>query len=226
MILVIMGPPAAGKGTQAKAIARQQKIAHLSTGDMLRGAIAEGGIIGQRIKPVMEAGGLVADALVIEVVANRINRSDCANGFILDGFPRTLTQAQALSDLLAVRGRKLDGVIALDIEDDLLIERVAGRFTCANAACGEGYHEQFKPPAVAGKCDKCGGTTFTRRPDDNAATMRSRLEAYHAETAPLLQHYLAAGLLRKVDGTGAIESVTAAIDKAIVALGVAGHQAA
>jgi adenylate kinase len=226
MILVVMGPPAAGKGTQAKEISRRRQLAQLSTGEMLRGAIATGNAIGLQSKPVMAAGGLVADAIVIEVVANRINQPDCTNGFILDGFPRTLTQAQALSDLLSVRQRKLDGVIALRIDDEVLVERVTGRFTCADTACGEGYHERFKAPAAAGICDRCGGRTFVRRPDDNAEAMRARLAAYHAETAPLLGYYAAAGLLHIVDAAATIGDVAAAIDRVIAGLPVARAQGA
>lgn len=218
MILVVMGPPGAGKGTQAMEIARRRSLAHLSTGDMLRSAVAAGDAVGLRAKPMMAAGELVSDAVMIELVANRINQADCARGFILDGFPRTRVQAQALADLLSVRGRKLDAVIDLKIDDTLLIDRVAGRFTCANDACREGYHDRYKPTAKTGVCDKCGGTSFKRRPDDNAETMRVRLAAYQAETAPLQAFYESGGLLHTVDASGGIDEVATAVDRVVNAL--------
>lgn len=213
MILILLGPPGAGKGTQAKEIARRRHIVQLSTGDMLRAAIAAGSAIGLKAKSVMAAGGLVADDIVIGIIADRIEQTDCAGGFILDGFPRTLAQASALEDMLKAKKRKLAAVVEMKVDDDVLVERVAGRYTCANKACGEGYHDTYKKPKKAGVCDVCGSKDFTRRPDDNADTVRARLFAYYKETSPLVGYYYAKGLLRGVDAMASIEDVGAAIDK-------------
>lgn len=206
MRAILLGPPGAGKGTQAARLAARYGLAHLSTGEMLRAAVAAGTEVGRRAKSIMDAGELVPDDVMIALVAERIDQPDCAAGFVLDGFPRTMAQAEALDDLLAERERPLDAVVELVVEDDALVERISGRFACA--ACGAGYHDRFKPTRVAGVCDACGGTEFTRRADDNAETVRARLEAYHAQTAPLLPYYRAKGLLATVDGMPEIDEVS------------------
>lgn len=215
MKLVLLGPPGAGKGTQAKLLAQWHGVIQLSTGDMLRAAVAAGTPLGLEAKTIMERGGLVSDQIVIGLIADRIDQADCAVGFVLDGFPRTLTQAEALDRLLTERGTSLDVVIELRVDDEQLVERIAGRYTCAN--CGEGYHDVFKPTAKAEVCDKCGATTFVRRADDNAETVRSRLAAYHAQTAPLIDYYRRRGRLKSVDGMAGIGAVAAAIDRALEA---------
>ena len=213
MKLILLGPPGAGKGTQAKLIEEKRGLVQLSTGDMLRAAVAAGTEVGKKAKAVMEAGELVSDDIVIGIISDRIDEPDCASGFILDGFPRTVAQAEALDKLLEEKGMKLDTVIEMKVDDDRLVERITGRFTCAG--CGEGYHDKFKKPAVEGVCDKCGGTEFKRRPDDNEETVRNRLAAYHAQTAPLIDYYGAKGILQSVDGMASIDEVTRQIDEAL-----------
>jgi adenylate kinase len=214
MRLVLLGPPGAGKGTQAERIKARCGIAHLSTGDMLREAVAAGTAVGRRAKAIMDAGRLVSDDVINRLVAERIAEPDCARGFILDGFPRTLAQAQALDALLNDRGERLDAVLELAVDDDALVERISGRFACAK--CGAGYHDRFRQPKVAGVCDVCGSREFVRREDDKAETVRARLEAYHAQTAPLLPYYRKKGLLAVVDGMAGIDEVTAEIFEKIV----------
>ena len=210
MRLILLGPPGAGKGTQAKRLSARHGIPQLSTGDMLRAAIANGTETGKRAKAVMDAGKLVSDEIVNGIVAERIEADDARGGFILDGYPRTLEQADAIARLLDERGTPLEHVVELRVDDDALVDRVAGRFTCAN--CGEGYHDTFKRPAAAGVCDVCGSTEFKRRPDDNAETMRTRLAAYYKETAPLVGYYYAKGMLRRLDGMGEIDEVANEIE--------------
>jgi len=208
--IILMGPPGGGKGTQAKRIEEKHQIPQLSTGDMLRAAVKAGSEVGKKAKAVMDAGQLVSDELVVAIIADRIKESDCAKGFILDGFPRTIPQAEALDKLLKSKHMGLDAVIEVQVPDALLIERITGRYTCAK--CGEGYHDKFKQPKKTGVCDKCGGTEFTRRADDNAETVKSRLKAYHDLTAPLLPYYDRQGLLKVVDGDRDINVVTAELE--------------
>ncbi len=213
MRLILLGPPGAGKGTQAAWLKETYAIPQLSTGEMLREAVAKGTEVGREAKSVMEAGRLVSDDIINRIVAERIDQPDAANGFILDGFPRTIPQAEALDRMLAERGLTLDAVIEMKVDNQALVERIAGRFSCAK--CGTGYHDTFKPTKVPGVCDVCGATEFVRRKDDNAETVAERLAAYEAQTAPLLPYYRGKGLVRTVDGMAAIDDVTAAIGRAL-----------
>lgn len=217
MRLVLLGPPGAGKGTQAQWLKERYGVPQLSTGDMLREAVARGTEVGRQAKAVMERGELVSDSIINAIVAERIDQPDCARGFVLDGFPRTIAQAEALDSMLAARGQKLDAVIEIRVEVEALVERIAGRFACAK--CGAGYHDRFKRPKVDGVCDVCGGTEFTRRKDDTAEAVRTRLQAYEAQTAPLLPYYRERGLLRTVDGMLPIGEVTAAIGRVLEGIG-------
>jgi adenylate kinase len=213
MNLVLLGPPGAGKGTQAERIKTRYGLAHLSTGDMLREAVAAGTEVGRQAKAIMDAGRLVPDDVMIRLVAERIVQPDCAKGFILDGFPRTLAQAEALDRLLAERGLRLDAVVEFEVDDEALVERISGRFACAK--CGANYHDRFRPTKTREVCDVCGSTEFVRRQDDNAKTVRARLDAYHAQTAPLLPYYRNKGLLVRVDGMAEIDRVTDQLFKTI-----------
>ncbi len=208
-VLILLGPPGAGKGTQARMLEEDFGLVQLSTGDLLRAAVAAGTEAGRQAKAVMEAGQLVSDDIVLAVLKDRMAAPDVAKGIILDGFPRTAGQAAALDGLLEAAGQKVTAAVSLEVDDEAMVGRVAGRFTCA--ACGEGYHDEFKRPALAGACDKCGGTAFKRRADDNAETVRERLQAYHAQTAPLIAHYEGQGVLQRVDAMGSIAAIRAAL---------------
>ena len=212
-VLILLGPPGAGKGTQARMLEEKFGLVQLSTGDLLRGAVAAGTEAGKAAKAVMEAGQLVSDEIVIAVLKDRLADDDVTNGVILDGFPRTTAQAEALDALLGERGQKINAAISLEVEDEAMVERVSGRYTCAK--CGEGYHDSFKQPKVAGVCDNCGGTEFKRRADDNAETVRSRLEAYHAQTAPLIAFYQERGQLKEVAAMGAIGDIAATLSEIV-----------
>jgi adenylate kinase len=213
MNLVLLGPPGAGKGTQAKRLQDLRGLFQLSTGDMLRAAVAAGTELGRKAGDIMERGELVPDDLVIGLIAERMDADKDGNGFILDGFPRTIGQAEALDRLLEARGKQIDRVVVLDVDDDKLVERITGRFTCA--MCGEGYHDLYKRPKVEGVCDVCGGTTFTRRKDDTEEVVRARLKAYHEQTELLIGYYEEQGKVRSVDGMADIETVQKEIDQAL-----------
>jgi adenylate kinase len=217
MNLVLLGPPGAGKGTQAKLLEDSRSLVKLSTGDMLRAAVAAGTELGRKAGDIMERGELVPDDLVIKLIAERIDAKGGVKGFILDGFPRTIAQAEALDRLLKARGKRLDRVIVMEVDDDALVERIAGRFACAD--CGEGYHDLYKIPKLPGVCDRCGSTQFVRRRDDNEAVVRSRLKAYHAQTEPLIDYYTRQGKVRAVDGMADIATVQEEIDQALESAG-------
>ncbi len=209
MILILLGPPGAGKGTQAKRLGETRGLVQLSTGDMLRAEVAAGTALGRQAKQIMDAGKLVPDEVIIGMIEGRLSRSGAGRGAILDGFPRTVAQAQALDAMLSKLGRRIDHVIELKVDEAALIDRIAGRFTCAK--CGAGYHDRFKPTAKSGVCDNCGGTEFVRREDDNPETMKTRLEAYRKQTAPILPYYQARKLVRQVDGMAPVETVATQI---------------
>lgn len=212
-VLILLGPPGAGKGTQARILEEDFGLVQLSTGDLLRAAVAAGTEAGLKAKAVMEAGALVSDDIVLAILRDRLEASDVAKGIILDGFPRTDGQAQALDGLLAQAGQRVNAAISLDVEDEAMVGRVAGRYTCGT--CGEGYHDEFKHPAQAGVCDKCGSSAFKRRADDNAETVRERLKAYHAQTAPLISYYDAKGVLERIDAMGDIASIRTSLGQIV-----------
>ncbi|MFZ1340749.1 MAG: adenylate kinase [Paracoccaceae bacterium] len=208
-VVILLGPPGAGKGTQARMLEEDFGLVQLSTGDLLRAAVAAGTEAGKQAKAVMEAGQLVSDEIVLAILRDRMAAQDVTRGVILDGFPRTSAQAAALDALLEANGQKVTAAISLEVDDEAMVGRVSGRYTCA--ACGEGYHDEFKQPAKAGTCDKCGGTGFKRRADDNAETVRERLNAYHAQTAPLIAYYDGHGVLERIDAMGSIAEIRAAL---------------
>lgn len=210
MNIILLGPPGAGKGTQAKLLEEKYGMVQIATGDMLRAAIKRGAPLGLEAKKVMDAGKLVPDELMIRMIEARISQPDCAKGYILDGFPRTVPQAKALDEMLYTHDQKLDAVVELMVDEPALIERVSGRFTCSN--CGTGYHDKFKPTQVPSVCDKCGSKEFTRRSDDNAETMKTRLQAFREQTAPILPYYRQKGVLHQVDGMESVEQVQASLE--------------
>ncbi|MFK7835023.1 MAG: adenylate kinase [Sulfitobacter sp.] len=212
-VLILLGPPGAGKGTQARMLEEAHGLIQLSTGDLLRAAVAAGTPAGKQAKAVMEAGDLVSDAIVIAILRDRLEEPDCAGGVILDGFPRTTVQAEALDALLDDTGQCINAAISLEVEDAAMVTRISGRFTCGG--CGEGYHDTFKPTATPDTCDHCGATQMQRRADDNAETVAQRLEAYHAQTAPLIDYYETKGALSRVPAMGAIDDIAAALNTVV-----------
>jgi len=208
--VILLGPPGAGKGTQAKRLEEKHGLVQLSTGDMLRAERSSGSELGRKVQAIMDAGALVSDDVMIAMIENRIAAPDCAKGFILDGFPRTVPQAEALDAMLARRGLKLDHVIEMVVDDKALIDRIAGRFSCSR--CGASYHDKYKRPKVEGVCDVCGNRDFVRRADDKPEAVAVRLEAYKRQTAPILPYYRARGILRQVDGMAGIDEVTRQIE--------------
>lgn len=215
MNVILLGPPGAGKGTQSRLLMDKHGLVQLSTGDMLREAVASGSEAGKRIKEIIDRGDLVTDEVVIDLISERLDELGSDQGAIFDGFPRTLGQADALEALLTEKKLGLRGVIEMRCDDEILVERVVGRFTCGN--CGEGYHRAFKKPAKEGVCDKCGHSDMQRRDDDNEDSFRTRLLNYYRDTSPLIGYYHAKDALRPVDGTAEIDEVTKQIDAAIAA---------
>ena len=210
MNIILLGPPGAGKGTQASRLEQERGMVQLSTGDMLRAAVKAGTEIGRMADDIMKAGKLFPDDLMSQIVGARLDARDTEQGVIFDGYPRTQGQAEALDSLLAERGRRLDHVIELSVDEDALVDRITGRFSCAK--CGEGYHDRYKLPQIEGRCDVCAASDFKRRPDDNAETVRQRLAEYRAKTAPILPYYESRGLVRRVDGMAPIAQVNGAIE--------------
>jgi adenylate kinase len=213
-VYILLGPPGAGKGTQARLLEERFGLVQLSTGDLLRRAVAEGTEAGRRAGPVMEAGGLVTDEIVLAILRDRLSSRDCRRGVVLDGFPRTAVQAEALDAMLVETGQRIDAAMSLEVNDAAMVDRIAGRFTCAG--CGEGYHDTHKPLRRPDSCDACGGAEMTRRADDRAETVAARLAAYHAQTAPLIAHYARAGVLRRVDAMRQIKDVAESLAESVV----------
>jgi adenylate kinase len=219
MNLILLGPPGAGKGTQAKRLEQRHGLTQLATGDMLRAAVASGSALGRRVKSIMDSGQLVPDDIVIEVIEARIAAPEAKNGVILDGFPRTIPQAEALDAMFGRHGMKLDHVILMEVDEATLVERLAGRFTCRS--CGASYHERYNRPLVEGVCNACGGTEFEYRADDRPEAVAARFEVYRRQTEPILPYYRAKGILRTIDGMADIDAVTAAIERVLRGEGAA-----
>ena len=213
MNIILLGPPGAGKGTQAKRLETERGLKQLSTGDMLRAAVAAGSEIGKKAKAIMDRGDLVSDDVVVSIIADRLDKPDVKKGFILDGFPRNTVQAEALDKMLTSKKLKIDAVIEMKVDDEALIERITGRYACAK--CGKGYHDRFERPKSEGTCDVCGSHEFIRRPDDNEATVRGRLEVYNKQTAPLIDYYGKKGNLRTIDGMAGIPDVRRQIEEVL-----------
>ena len=213
MNIILLGPPGSGKGTQAKRIEQTYGLVQLSTGDMLRATTASGTEFGRRVKAIMDSGQLVSDDIMIQMIDDRIVQPDCSKGFILDGFPRNVPQAKALDAMLAKHHLKLDHVILFEVGEAALVDRLAGRFTCAR--CGASYHDRYNRPRREGICDVCGSTEFIRRADDRSEAVKARFDVYHAQTAPILPYYRDCGILRRIDGMAGIDAVTQEIDKVL-----------
>ena len=213
MNIILIGPPGAGKGTQAASLQKTFKVCHVSTGEMLREQVAKGDAFGLEAKRIMEAGHLIPDDLMIKMLQKRLSEVDCANGFILDGFPRTVSQAEALDTMLQSSNMPLDGVIEICVDEAALIGRITGRYACAS--CGAGYHDELQKPETVGVCDQCGGTEFSRRSDDTAEKIKARLEVFHRQTQPILPYYISKGILHRVDGMADIQDVTVMIEAKI-----------
>lgn len=211
MNIILLGPPGSGKGTQAKRIEQAHGIIQLSTGDMLRATTGSDTEFGRRVKAIMDSGQLVPDDIIIEMIDRRIVQPDCSQGFILDGFPRNVAQARALDAMLAEHGLRLDHVILLDVDEEVLVDRLSGRFSCNQ--CGASYHDRYNRPSRDGVCDGCGSTEFTRRADDRPEAVKARFEVYRNQTAPILPYYRDRGILRRVDGMADIDAVTREIDR-------------
>jgi adenylate kinase len=213
MNIILLGPPGSGKGTQAKRIEQTYGLVQLSTGDMLRATTASGTEFGRRVKAIMDSGQLVSDDIMIQMIDDRIVQPDCSKGFILDGFPRNVPQAKVLDAMLAKHHLKLDHVILFEVDEAALVDRLAGRFTCAR--CGASYHDRYNRPRREGICDVCGSTEFIRRADDRSEAVKARFDVYHAQTAPILPYYRDRGILRRIDGMAGIDAVTQEIDKVL-----------
>lgn len=218
MKIILLGPPGAGKGTQARRLMDKFGVVQISTGDLFRQKIADGDELGAELKSILDAGKLVPNELTIRMISERLDQDDCKQGFILDGFPRNVAQAEALEEMLAEKGLELDAVVQITVDDEDLVKRISGRFTCGK--CGEGYHETFKKPTVENTCDSCGAVdAFTRRSDDNEQTVRARLETYHEQTAPILPFYREKGMLKEVNGMASMDAVTQEIEGILAAKG-------
>lgn len=213
LFVVFTGAPGCGKGTQARILCEKTGICHLSTGEMLRAEIKKATPLGLELKEALDDGGFASDDLIVRMVEERIGQEDCLHGFLLDGFPRTLVQAEILADLLKAKKQKLDAVIEIQVPDEIIMERILGRYACMK--CGRGYHDKFLKPKVYGVCDECGGVDFSRRQDDNRTTVHNRLVNFRAYTYPTIPFFEKEGLLRCVDGTGTIEAVAAKIEKVL-----------